>query len=70
VIHEEWIEAMAAAAVAHGARVVDTYHEVNGPEGDQLHPEFVAGDGLHLSAEGQSFIAEVHLAQDGIEPPD
>jgi lysophospholipase L1-like esterase len=69
-VFDEWIEAMEEAALAHGARVVDTYRALGGPSGDEpLHSGFSAADGLHFSAKAQRFLAEVHLEQDGIEPP-
>jgi lysophospholipase L1-like esterase len=69
-VFDEWIEAIEEAALAHGARVVDTYRALGGPNGDALlHSGFSAADGLHFSAKAQRFLAEVHIDQDGLEPP-
>lgn len=55
-----WNAAIAQAAAATGASLVDLYAGWNELA---AHPEYIAGDGLHPSTEGAKRLAEVFFSQ-------
>jgi len=59
--YEEWRNHLMEAAENHGVHVVNTYHAINGPSGDQSLPsEYSQADGLHLSELGHKLLADLH----------
>ena len=49
------------AAEKHGVHVVNIYHAINGPNGDQaLSSEYLHADGLHFSELGHKLLADLH----------
>jgi lysophospholipase L1-like esterase len=62
----DWRDALIRAAEAVDAIVVPTMTALGGPDGENLHPELLAADGLHFSAAGHRLLAEQYRAYDGI----
>jgi lysophospholipase L1-like esterase len=57
----DWRSDLIAAAEARGITVVDMYHALNGPDGDQpLDDDITQSDGWHLNDEGQLLLARLH----------
>jgi len=66
-IFEDWRNALEAAALGHGFRVVHTYAAVNdATEKPRWNWSEVTSDGYHYNAEGHRRIAEILLAQDAL----
>ena len=67
VAFEDWRDALEAAALKHGFRVIHTYAAVNDASGKpKWNWSDVTSDGWHFNAEGHRRIAEIVLAQDGL----
>jgi lysophospholipase L1-like esterase len=65
---EGWRDALEAAAVEHGFRVVHTYAAMNATGGAPLRDwNTITSDGWHFNAVGHRLIAELVLAEDGID---
>jgi lysophospholipase L1-like esterase len=59
--YQVWREYIVQAAARHGVYVVTTYEVLNGPNGDQeMSPDYVQSDGLHLNEQGHRLLAERH----------
>ena len=59
--YEEWRNHLMEAAEKHGVHVVNIYHAINGPNGDQsLSSEYSQADGLHFSELGHKLLADLH----------
>jgi lysophospholipase L1-like esterase len=59
--YQVWREYIVQAAARHGVYVVNTYEVLNGPNGDQeMSPDYVQSDGLHLNEQGHRLLAERH----------
>ena len=59
--YEVWREYIVQAAGRHGVYVVNTYEVLNGPNGDQeMSPDYVQSDGLHLNEQGHRLLADRH----------
>jgi lysophospholipase L1-like esterase len=68
ILFDNWRPGLRAAADAHGATVIGFKAAFSRPDGEPT-PEvrgFMQADGLHFTAEGHRFLAELHLAQDGL----
>jgi len=68
---EDWSHAIIRAAARHNIPVVPTYAALNGPTGDEEIPkQYLLGDGVHLSTEGNILIADLHrdMGYDPIAP--
>jgi lysophospholipase L1-like esterase len=56
-----WRNHLIAAAEARGITMVDTYHALNGPNGDQrVADDLRQSDGTHMNEAGQLVIAQAH----------
>lgn len=66
ILVDDWRPGLYAAAEAHDVTVIGWYEALNGPDGEALHPEFLQADRAHFNAAGHRFLAELHLAQDGL----
>lgn len=63
-IYLTWRDALVEAAHVHGAALVQSYRTLNGPTGDDVgDPTWIQGDGLHFTAEGHAFLAQLHHAE-------
>jgi lysophospholipase L1-like esterase len=59
--YEVWREYIVEAASRHRVHVVNTYEVLNGVNGDQeMPPEYMQSDGLHLNAQGHRLLADRH----------
>jgi hypothetical protein len=59
--YQVWREYLVQAAARHGVYVVNTCGLLNGPNGDQeMSPDCVQSDGLHLNERGHRLLAERH----------
>jgi lysophospholipase L1-like esterase len=59
--YEVWREYIVQAAGRHRVYVVNTYEVLNGPNGDQeMSPDYVQSDGLHLNEQGHRLLADRH----------
>lgn len=59
--YEVWREHIVQAAGRHGVHVVNTYEVLNGLSGEQeISPDYVQSDGLHLNERGHRLLAERH----------
>jgi hypothetical protein len=66
ILVDDWRPGLYAAAAAHDAIVIPWYEAMTGPNDESLHPEFLTSDGGHFNAQGHRFLAELHLANDGL----
>lgn len=66
ILVDDWRPGLYAAAEAHDVTVIGWYEALNGPAGEALHPEFLTADQGHFNPAGHRFLAELHLAQDGL----
>ena len=68
ILFDSWRPGLRAAAEAHGATVIGFKAAVSRPNGEPTPEQrgFMQADGLHFTAEGHRFLAELHLAQDGL----
>lgn len=58
-IFDQWNAMLCGSAEAAGFACVDSYHGLNGPNGDQAAGEFLARDYTHLSEAGNDLIADL-----------
>jgi lysophospholipase L1-like esterase len=59
--YKVWRAYIVQAASRHGVYVVNTYEVLNGVNGDQeMSPDYVQSDGLHLNAQGHRLLADRH----------
>jgi lysophospholipase L1-like esterase len=59
--YEVWREYIVQAAGRHRVHLVNTYEVLNGPSGDQeMSPDYVQSDGLHLNEQGHRLLADRH----------
>ncbi len=66
-IYLTWRDDLVAAAEVHGATVIRSYQALNGPSGDEMPgPSLIQADQLHFTAEGQTFLAELHFSEAGL----
>jgi lysophospholipase L1-like esterase len=69
-VYEGWRAELEAAAVAAGFRIVHTYAALNEPDGRPRWPaDDLTSDGWHFNAEGHAIIADIVLAEDGLDAP-
>lgn len=68
ILFDSWRPGLRAAADAHGAIVIGFKAAISRPNGAPTPEQrrFMQFDGLHFTAEGHRFLAELHLAQDGL----
>ena len=68
ILFDNWRPGLRAAADAHGATVIGFKAAIARPNGEPTPEQrgFMQADGLHFTAEGHRFLAELHLAQDGL----
>ena len=68
ILFDSWRPGLKAAADAHGATVIGFKAAVARPNGEPTPEQrkLMQADGLHFTAEGHRFLAELHLAQDGL----
>jgi lysophospholipase L1-like esterase len=59
--YEAWRDHLIEAAEKRGITVVNTYHILNGPNGDQAVDEgLMQRDGVHFNEEGHRLVARLH----------
>ncbi len=68
ILFDSWRPGLRAAADAHGATVIGFKAAIARPNGEPTPEQrgFMQADGVHFTAEGHRFLAELHLAQDGL----
>jgi hypothetical protein len=68
ILFDNWRPGLRAAADAHGATVIGFRAATSRPNGEPTPQtrQFMQADGAHFTAEGHRFLAELHLAQDGL----
>jgi hypothetical protein len=68
ILFDSWRPGLRAAADAHRATVIGFKAAISRPNGEPTPEQrgFMQADGLHFTAEGHRFLAELHLAQDGL----
>lgn len=68
VLFDSWRPGLRAAADANGTTVIGFKAALSRPNGEPTPEQrgFMQADGLHFTAEGHRFLAELHLAQDGL----
>jgi hypothetical protein len=67
-LDNNWRPGLRAAAEANRATVIGFKAAISRPNGEPTPEQrgFMQADGLHFTAEGHRFLAELHLAQDGL----
>jgi lysophospholipase L1-like esterase len=58
--YEVWRDHLIEAAEERGITVVDIYHVLNGPNGDEKMEGVYLSDGFHFNEEGHRLVAELH----------
>ena len=66
ILVDGWRPGLLAAAKAHDARIIPFKDAMYGDHDENLHPEFVQSDQIHLNREGHRFLAELHAEHDGL----
>ena len=66
ILVDGWRPGLQAAAKTHDATIIPFNDATSDDNGENLHPEFIQGDGIHFNVDGHRFLAELHAANDGL----